>query len=156
MRSDQLRRLIRETLKSSPPNLYSLAAENLLLGTAAHESGGFEYLYQVNGPALGFFQMEPATLDDLYTHYLAYKPELRHALEILRPRALKRHEALSGCLAYSIVAARLHYYRFPEPMPENAHDIEQLAALYKRRWNTTAGKATETDFIDAYARYVKG
>ena len=110
----------------------------------------------MNGPALGFFQMEPATLDDLYTHYLAYKPELRHALEILRPRALKRPEALSGCLAYSIVAARLHYYRFPEPMPENAHDIEQLAALYKRRWNTTAGKATETDFIDAYARYVKG
>lgn len=132
--------------------LYSLAAENLLFGTAAHESGGFRYLYQVGGPALGVFQMEPNTLDDLYANFLSFRPTFERALEELRPQALSREEALSGCLAYAAGAARLQYYRDAAPLPA-ADDIEALAAFYKRVWNTSAGKATEQDFIDAYTRY---
>lgn len=49
---------------------YSPAAEALLLGTAAHESHGGRYLSQIRGPARGIYQMEPATHDDLWRHYL--------------------------------------------------------------------------------------
>ena len=41
--------------------MYSPVAENLIMGTAAQESG-FTYIKQLGGgPALGMFQVEPAT-----------------------------------------------------------------------------------------------
>ena len=72
----QLRReVLRPTLRYL--ELWSPAAENLVIGTAAHESGGCRYLTQIGGPALGLYQIEPATHDDLWTNFLAYRVELR-------------------------------------------------------------------------------
>ena len=52
--------------------LVSQEAENLLMGTAAQESALGEYIRQLgNGPALGIFQMEPETFDDIVRNYLA-------------------------------------------------------------------------------------
>ncbi len=48
---------------------WSLESEMLLMGTAAHESL-LIYTHQIGGPALGYFQMEPATHDDCWTNYL--------------------------------------------------------------------------------------
>ena len=46
----------------------SPAARALLLGTAAQESAMGRYIRQLRGgPALGIFQMEPATHDDIWT-----------------------------------------------------------------------------------------
>ena len=56
--------------------LDSVAAQELLLGTAVQESR-ITYLRQLgNGPALGLFQMEPATHNDIWDNFLEYKPEL--------------------------------------------------------------------------------
>lgn len=154
MKPQQVRRAIREVLLRTRQDLYSPAVENLLFGTAAHESMGFQYIWQINGPALSIFQIEPATLDDLYEHFLKWKPALHRKLERLRPPDMKRSEALIYCLAYAILAARLHYLRYPEPIPQ-ADDLEGMAKLYKHRWNTSAGAATEQDFIDAYERYAE-
>lgn len=152
MNPQQVRRAIRETLNRARPDLYSPAVENLLFGTAAHESGGFQYIWQIDGPARSIFQMEPETLDDLYEHFLRFKPALHRILERLRPPAMTRAEALTYCLAYAILAARLHYYRYPEPIPQ-ADDLEGMAKLYKQRWATAKGEGSEQDFIDAYERY---
>ena len=47
--------------------LWSQTAENLVLGTAIHESGNFKYIKQVGGgTALSFYQIEPVTADDIY------------------------------------------------------------------------------------------
>ena len=63
--------IIRPTLQKI--NLWSEAAENLLLGTAAQESLLGTYLKQNgNGPALGIYQMEPNTHKDIWIHYLNY------------------------------------------------------------------------------------
>ena len=51
-------------------NLWSRSAEELVLGTAIVESG-LTYLKQRGeGPALGLWQIEPATHEDLYTNFL--------------------------------------------------------------------------------------
>jgi hypothetical protein len=54
IRSYDLRQyVIRPTLQRL--GLWSLAAENLLLGTAAQESKLGYYLHQLEGPALGLY-----------------------------------------------------------------------------------------------------
>jgi hypothetical protein len=52
------------------------AAEELMLGTALQESGGGWRLAQAAGPALGIWQMEPATFTDLATIFLSHEPAL--------------------------------------------------------------------------------
>lgn len=75
MNKKQLRDLIKRVLVAL--DLHSESAENLLIGTAAQESALGEYIRQLgNGPALGIFQMEPATFKDIVQNYLQYKPEL--------------------------------------------------------------------------------
>ena len=54
----------------------SNSAVNLLLGTAAQESRLGKYLHQINGPALGIYQCEPNTLDDIFNKYLRHRKEL--------------------------------------------------------------------------------
>ena len=72
--ADQFTRLIiRPALKII--GLDFRAAEELLLGTALQESR-LTYLHQLGGgPALGLFQMEPGTHDDIWTNYLWNRPE---------------------------------------------------------------------------------
>ena len=64
-------------------DLWSGAAENLLVGTSLVESGLFYVRQLRGGPALGFFQMEPATHDDIWRNYLAYRGDLRDRVEQL-------------------------------------------------------------------------
>ena len=65
-------------------SLWSLSAEELVRGTAIVESG-LTYLKQHgDGPALSFWQVEPATHDDLYTNFLNFRPELGSKLMQLR------------------------------------------------------------------------
>ena len=54
--------------------VYSDSAKVLLIGTCDIESNLGTYLYQINGPALGIYQMEPATHDDIILNYLKYNP----------------------------------------------------------------------------------
>lgn len=77
----QFRNLVLDpTLKQS--GLYFLEASDLLLGTALVESN-LEHLKQIGGgPALGFFQMEPETFDDIFYRYLCRgdKDKLRYTV----------------------------------------------------------------------------
>ena len=53
--------------------LWSMAAEELVLGTAIVESAAIYLRQHGAGPALGLWQAEPRTHDDLYTNYLSYR-----------------------------------------------------------------------------------
>ena len=64
--------------------LDSQAARELLLGTALQETG-LRNIQQVGGPALGYFQMEPATHDDIWENFLAYRPDLAARVKALLP-----------------------------------------------------------------------
>jgi hypothetical protein len=127
--------------------LASPAAERLLLGTAAIESDCGTYLSQYPaGPGLGIFQMELATIHDLYTNFLAYRPQYRSLADRWKGATVARSLAVIGNLHYATALARLQYYRVPAPLPD-ADDLEGLGAYYKQYWNTEKGKATAAQFV---------
>ncbi len=138
--------------------LDSEAAVRLLLMTAGHESTmrGETRLHQVNGPAVGIYQMEPATADDLLGWVNVQPNELDERLRELlcwgpivnQPLDINQ---MHGNLYYATAMARLLYWRRPEPLPDK-DDIPGLASYAKQWWNTPLGKATVADYITAYAR----
>ena len=140
---------IRPVLKQM--KLWSPEAEDLLVGTAIHESGGFKAIRQMNGgPALSYFQMEPATLYDLYENFLKYRPELRDRIDQFQLKPFSMVENLTLNPAYATAAARLQYYRVREAIPD---DLNGQAAYWKKYWNTDAGKGTTEQYIDHINHY---
>lgn len=128
-------------------NLYSPEASDLLLGTALVESN-LQYFKQLGeGPALGFFQMEPATFDDIYHRYLDRHPDLR---TILRQFQFGGHlmsikDELMMNLPFAIIMARIKYLMIPAPIPNSA---DGQAQYWKDYYNTAGGKG----IIEKYLR----
>ncbi len=154
--------VVRPTLQHL--RLWSPAAEDLVLGTAAQESAMGTYLAQINGPALGIYQMEPATHNDIWDNFLKYKDNLEYEVRMLtRWGSLKQNEQmpdnihqdeLIGNLYYATAMCRIHYLRVPEMLPVHK-DIKGYAAYWKKYWNSELGKGTEEQFIANYKKYVK-
>lgn len=138
---------VRPALEFLEPEIpYSLAAENLLMGTAAHESK-LTYLHQNNGgPARGFFQMEPATEQSIWTDYLQFHAGLRRKIEQL---AGVRGLDMQANIPYQVAMARIKYWWSPLPLPD-AGDIIGQAKLWKTVYNTPEGRGTEVQFIKNY------
>jgi len=148
-----MRQLVSDTLKKLDPEIpYSLDAENLVLGTGAHESCGWKYRRQLgNGPALGLFQMEPATFNDICKNYLKYHSNISEKIkQICHVSVLSAIDLISND-RLAICMCRVSYYRQKEPIPKS---IEGYAELWKLRYNTPLGKGTEEEFIDNYNAYV--
>ena len=142
--------IIRPTLKQL--GLYSMSAEELLLGTAIQESR-LVYLKQLGeGPALGLYQMEPATHDDIWANYLKYKTDLGLAVLGMSNSPEMDAREMIGNLYYATAMARVHYLRFPDPLAAPG-DIEGHAAIYKELYNTYLGAATEEEFIENWYTY---
>lgn len=145
----QLRELIEHVLRDI--DMYSESAVELLMLTAAVESNLGEYIKQKGGgPALGIFQMEPDTEDDIWFSYLYYRDA--------KQRIVEKYDSagefdLWANLGYQIVLCRFHYYRVPEPLPA-ADDIRGLAFYWKRYYNTRKGKGTVKKAIAKYEKYV--
>lgn len=137
--------------------LYSLAAERLLLGTAAQESHLGTYLHQINGPALGIYQIEPATHRDVWDNFLTYRADLASKVRGLASQHWFDADPdgeLVRNLAYSTAIARLCFYRQKEPLPD-ANDIPGMARYWKQHYNTAHGAGTVMEFIDNYRNRVQ-
>ena len=141
----QLRDLITRTLKEIPHG-YSEDAVELLMMIAAHESKLGTYLRQVNGPALGIFQMEPETHDDVWengdsceanAYLLSYNIEC---------------ELLECDIRYQIFMARQKLFMISEPLPSSDH-LNSMADYCKKHWNTELGKASACDYLHDYRYY---
>lgn len=125
--------------------LDSQSARELLLGTALQESG-LKYLKQLNnGPALGLFQMEPATHDDIWKNFMRYQGELTSRMNTIS--RLQIPEVMITHLLYAAAMCRIHYYRVKEALPA-AGDLEGQAKYWKKYYNTTQGAGT----VDEYTR----
>ena len=106
--------------------LWSTAAEEQVLGTAIVESALINLRQHGGGSALGLWQVESKTYDDLYTNYLSYRQKLGPRLMELRSPALNMSENLASNLMYGSAVSRLCYYRQPEALPV-AGDTEPLS-----------------------------
>jgi len=123
--------------------LWSAAAENLVLGTAMHESL-LIWIKQISGPALGVFQMEPATHRDIHESFLRYKRELQRSVLSTAapfPGDFPDSSELVWNLRYAAAMCRIHYLRVPAPLPRE-NDAYALTEYWKRHYNTVAGKGT--------------
>ena len=147
MDAAQLRRhIVRPSLELL--EAWSPAAEALVMGTAAQESR-LRYVHQLgDGPALGLWQMEPATYRDIWENYLAYRPALARRICIISDTGPGRPPAsrLVWDLQLGAIMCRVHYRRRPEPLPDPA-DVWALAAYWKQHYNTPQGKGTEAEFV---------
>lgn len=124
--------------------LWSLTAERLLLGTAIAESW-LVSLKQKPGPALGFYQMEPATHFDIWKNYLAYRPGLALKVKGL-VKGLPRAQQMVWNLFYATAMARLQYRRDRFALPDE-NDLVGLGDYYKRVFNTEAGAGRAATFV---------
>ena len=143
--------IVTPTLKEI--RLYSESAEQLVLGTAVYESGGLKYIHQIGGPALGVCQMEPATHDDIWKHYLKYQPDLTIELNKLCDIGRYDSNELMYNLRYAVAMCRIQYFRRPEALPAVGDYIEQ-AKYYKKFYNTYKGKGTVGEYLVSYSAWV--
>ena len=126
----------------------SPAAVELLTMIAAHESGGFLYVRQISGPALGLYQMERPAFRDVQ-RYIAVRPERFGHLIDLEDVTFPY---LNFDQRLATQAARIYLMMEPEPLP-HPDDCVGLARYCKTHWNTPAGKATEDDYLSDFERY---
>lgn len=140
-------RPVLERLDGAAPGIHSAAAERLLLGTALAESDGGTYLVQLgNGPAQGIWQMEPATHEDIWANFLAYREDLAGKVDVMRAGHKPAYREVTTNLDYACAMARVHYWREPRPLPA-ADDIEGLGNTWKRWYNTHLGAGKPEEFV---------
>ena len=129
---------------------YSDDALALVVRTGMAESG-YRALkgYGEGNPAIGFWQVEPATLNDMVTNYIKYRPHYEKNLISLGMNFNK--DMIMSVMSNMAVQAglcRLHYRRDKDPIP-SWDDLEAQAKYWKRVYNTVEGRGTVEHFIKA-------
>lgn len=145
--------------------LHSLAAERLVLGTAAHESDGFRFLDQTTrgpGPAYSWYQIEEPTYRDLMERTIPGAavrrpaPQWTVAIMGMVPRRYAGYapvHVLWRDLGLATAVCRALYFRVPRALPD-ADDIDGLAGYWKQYYNTVLGAGRPEQWVAAYQRHV--
>ena len=113
------------------PILDSDTARKLVFATFLHESKGGTYIKQVHGPALGVYQIEPATFDFVW----------KSAAKMLIPNwpgPIARDVLLRKLvtdLDFQTKICRLRYFHAPMALPANA-SLEFLANYWGKYYQT--------------------
>jgi len=117
-------------------------AERLVVGTALVESG-LKYLKQIGGPALGVYQIEPATRADI-ARYLHRRQDLHNLVEYFMTSQSQDQQLITN-LAFATCMCRIKYWMSPDKMPDT---LEGFATTWKKIYNTPLGAGTEKKFIE--------
>ena len=129
-------------------DLYSEDAVDLVYKTGNAETG-YRHLKQMGGgPAIGFWQVEPATLIDIMDNYVKYRPKLEKRLISLGFDRRDIEVRVMSNIALQAVFCRLKYKRDKYALPKSS-DLEAQAKYWKRVYNTHLGKGTITHFTEA-------
>ena len=123
--------------------LWSPAAEVLVLGTALVESELRWLLQRPNGPAMGPFQMEPATHFDCWQNWLRFPQNVE-----IRTSVMRMATHYSGDLPdpgemkfnhlYAAAMCRVKYVRAKPAIPP-VKDAAAMAAYHKTFYNSPKG-----------------
>ncbi|MCL6272189.1 hypothetical protein M3P05_19905 [Sansalvadorimonas sp. 2012CJ34-2] len=143
--------VIRPTLKHL--NMWSETAENLLLGTAAQESGLGEHLRLDNHRALGLYQISPRMHRNVWDNFLALEPELASKVRGLasqREFLQHPHAELATNLSYATAIALMIYLRGGRSLPEKSGaSPERLGRFWHNNFHSKP-QGTVADFINHY------
>ena len=121
----------------------SVVAANLLMATAAVESGLGTYLTQINGPALGVFQIDPQSLSGLQLSLTTSQRDVLAKIATPKPYSVQ----IETNLLLAAAICRLFYWQIPAPLPPNT--ISGLWSYYKTYYNTSLGSTTQSQFLSA-------
>lgn len=133
--------------------LLSDDAVELLIFTCANESLGGTYLHQIKGPALGIYQMEPATYNDIWQNYIQHKTSiLIQLIHNFQAPTMPNEDRLVYDLRFATAMARLHYARINESLPK-ATDVKAIYEYYKKYYNTSDGKANWFNCLNNYSHF---
>jgi hypothetical protein len=142
--------IITPTHKYMGGNYQSDSSDLLSLCTAAIESDCGHFVKQVNGPALGIWQMEPDTSEDVWVNCDALKKSnfIDKITHLIPTSCLfDNYElALIDSPKYACAMARLKYSMDSNPLPKvtgnRKEDERAFYYYYKRVYNTELGKST--------------
>lgn len=154
------------------------AAVNLMIGTAFKESHGGTFLVQIGGgPALGFWQGEPATEASLWANHLRYHKSRRDFVCSIIPageaaawrqyiEGMRQAEKLGVAkkntpvapnfrramfdLQYALVMARMKYWVRSFDWPEDPNDIQALAEIWDRIYNVNDSHGFPHEFVELF------
>lgn len=150
-----LRSIIRATLLEI--GLWSVDAEELLIGTAAKESRLGKYLFQIGGgPGRGLMQVEAETEKDIWRFLRQpFREELRKRFIGVTGITGPDKEALTWNPVYSIALARCRYLYATEPIPPSI-DIKGQARYWDDHYNCNPVYGTPAEYIESYCELVLG
>jgi hypothetical protein len=183
--ADQMRSIIRETLKMLGDEFYSEGMVELIFATGIAESN-YDFIQQVGGgPAKSFFQIESGndrrTFEDCFINYLHYKPQLLKKVliiagetkifeylknkndyteknfldDFIKQSVFKEYESH---LLYNIsfAAAIAAILYIRRKVNINELDsIDKLASTWKEKYNTKFGAGTVEGFKSKYNNFFK-
>lgn len=150
---EALRLHIRSTLQLLGGKMWSMQAEEQLLGTSAQESHLGTYRRQLgNGPALGIYQIEPMTEQSLWKDYIYYRGDLAVAITRICGVSHPDSYQLEMNLAYQHIMCRLRYYAWVKaPIPNT---LNAQAVYWKAHYNTELGAGRPEEYVSNYRRFV--
>ena len=136
-------------------------AVDLLVGTVFQESliGNEVHLKQVGGPALGVYQIEPNTHEDIYENYLSKSHRLEK-LGYVRSLAKQRYsdldQELVSNLAYATAIARVKYWRrtFEWPEMNDPEYVGKLGKIWDDHYNANDNAGFVHEFAAAFPREI--
>ena len=140
-----IKKIIKWTLQYL--NMDSEDARDLRYKTGMAESGYRALEGYGNNPAVGFWQVEPATMHDVIENYANYRPELKTKIYSLGYDDKDSESRLLSNMALQVVFCRLTYRRDKYPLPKIGN-IEKQAEYWKRVYNTKLGKGTIEHFME--------
>ncbi len=116
------------------------ARVQLMTGIGNVETG-YRMRHQIGGPALGYWQVEPRTHDDLWRNWLRARPALAEVARSCLPAQFDGQpnaEAMVVSDRYAACIATLVFYRSPVALPPR-RDARAQCAAWKAAYNTAAG-----------------
>ena len=125
----------------------TVEAYNLVFETGLAESG-YRALegYGEENPAVSFFQIEPATIRDMWDNYISYRKPLIKAVYQLGLIEDNKVFSLFSNIALAAAFCRIYYRRKPGAIPKS---MPARAAYWKKHYNTKRGKGTVDHYVAA-------
>ena len=130
-------------------------AIDLVYGTALAETG-LRDIVQESGPALGFWQMEPDTHDDIWKNFLSHENTLKNAIITItriNPLTINKDEDIGIAnhplvwnLRYACIMTRIHYDRQSGEIPKKPGE---QAEYWLEHYNK-GGKGSVTHYLQAW------
>ena len=157
----QMRELIHRTLSEVGEKYASDESVQLVLETGLVESQ-YKYIKQLgDGPAKGFWQVEPSTAVDNLAHFLIHRKSFMKACAEASLVDIKHWQSydeklwadiLEKNIAAGIIHCRIKYWRVPKRMPNS---LTGRAAYWKQYYNSHEGAGTEEKYVDTVNEYLK-